>query len=140
MAQDYIQRLLQQVAQMLAAILAHRQAGRNIEAKEAIERSCFQTTGIPLLLAKLSSPEDLLQMLDSGPTGLRCSRKILLAELLLQDAEIDEAAGRMDEATRSETLAACLLHAAIDSLNADEAAAYGTKLESLQRKLPPLER
>ena len=135
MSQDFVLRLIQQVAQMLASVLAARKAGRTEEAKQAIEKQCFRTTGLPYLLVKNSSLSELLTMMDSGPQGLRCSRKIMLAELLLQDAEIDEAAGNIAASQHSEELAAGLLAASLGSLSQDEARAYQAKLELIQTKL-----
>jgi hypothetical protein len=134
MPQDFILRLIQQVAQVLASILAFRKAGRMEEAQQAIGEQCFSVTGVPFLLAKNSTPEELLAMMDSGPVGLRCSRKIMMAELLLQDAEIDEATGNLPAAQKTEMLAASLIAASVDSLPADEAKVYREKLASLRLK------
>ena len=100
MSQDYILRVIEQVTQMLAAILALRKAGRNAEAAKEIEAVCLQTVGLPLNLVNRSSPETILQLLESGG-GTRHVRAVMLAELLLQDAELSEVAAKGGEAAIS---------------------------------------
>ena len=59
-------RLIQQVAQMVAAILGHRNAGRMVEAAQEVDRSCFQTAGLPLALIRQATPEALREFLPTG--------------------------------------------------------------------------
>jgi hypothetical protein len=74
MAQDYILRLIEQVALMLAEILRLRKAGRNAEAVERIAVICLQTIGLAFDLMKRSSPETILQLLERGGGTRMCAR------------------------------------------------------------------
>jgi hypothetical protein len=126
MAQDYILRLIEQVAQMLAEI----RRLRNAERPERIGAICEREIGLPLSLVKHSSPDTILQLLESGG-ATRHVRAVILAELLLQDAELSEAAGKSQEAMVSRAQAKVLLERNIDSLSPDEQAVYRPKLEEL---------
>jgi hypothetical protein len=126
MAQDYILRLIEQVAQMLAEISRHRRA----EKPARISAICQREIGLPLDLVKRSSPETILQLLKSGG-ATRHVRAVMLAELLLQDADLSEAAGKSQEAMVSRAQAKVLLARNIDNLAPDEQAAYRSKLEEL---------
>ncbi|SRR5712691_5899628 len=134
MSQDYILRVIEQVTQMLAAILALRKAGRNAEAAKEIEAVCLQTVGLPLNLVNRSSPETILQLLESGG-GTQHVRVVMLAELLLQHAELSDAAGKNREAMISRAQAHSLLARNIDSLSPDEQAVYRPKLEAIAERL-----
>jgi hypothetical protein len=63
---------------------------------------------------------------------------VMLAELLLQDAELSAAAGKDREATISRAQAQVLLARSIDNMSADEQAAYRPKLEALTASLTAL--
>jgi hypothetical protein len=72
MAQDYLLRLIEQVSQMIAEILALRKVGRISDAAEQIEAMCRQNVGLPFDLV-ISAGN------DSATTGERwwhaaCSR------------------------------------------------------------------
>lgn len=134
MRRDFILRLAEQVARMLATILAHRQAGRTAEAEAELESSCQRHVGLPFSMVRRSSPEVLSGLLQQSG-GLRHARAILLAELLLLDAELSEAAHRPGDALRSQLQAFCLLVESLPALKPDEAAHYRPKLDGLARKL-----
>lgn len=127
---DYIRRLIEQVAQMLAAIMGHRNAGRNDEAVQEIEKSCLQTAGLPMSLVRQASPEALRDFLQSGGPQ-RHIRDMLLAELMLQDAELSEIAGREEDALRCQEHAFCLIADAMELLGADDLAVYRSKMAVL---------
>ena len=130
MAQDYLLRLIEQVSQMIAEILALRKIGRISDAAEQIEAMCQQNIGLPLDLVKRSAPETILQLLESGG-GTQHIRAVMLAELLLQDAELKGAAGKNREATISRAQARVLLARNIDRLSPDDQTVYRRKLEAL---------
>jgi hypothetical protein len=134
MAQDYIMRLVEQVTRMLAAILAHRKAGRDAEAALEIEANCRRTIGLPLALVRRSSPEALAELLQQAG-GLRHARAVMLAELLLQDADLRTAANRPADALCSRVHAFCLLTDSIGVLSREESALYHPRLEVLAREL-----
>jgi hypothetical protein len=134
MAQDYILRLIEQVSQMIAEILALRKADRISDAATQIETLCQQNIGLPLDLVKRSSPETILQLLESGG-GTQHIRTVMLAELLLKDAEVNDAAGKNREATISRAQAHALLAPSIDNLSPEEQAVYRPKLEALNARM-----
>jgi hypothetical protein len=134
MAQDYLLRLIEQVSQMIAEILALRKIGRISDAAEQIEAMCQQNIGLPLDLVKRSAPETILQLLESGG-GTQHIRAVMLAELLLQDAELNDAAGKNREATISRAQARVLLARNIDRLSPDDQTAYRRKLEALDAQI-----
>jgi hypothetical protein len=59
----------------------------------------------------------------------------MLAELLLQDAELNDAARKNREATISRAQAYVLLARNIDKLSLDEQAVYRPKLEALNAQI-----
>lgn len=126
MAEDYILRLIEQVSLMLAE-LSRLKAG---EKPARISALCLRETGLPLDFVKHSSPEAILQLLETGG-GTQYARAVLLAELLLQDADAGDAAGKNREATISRAQAEALLAHSVDQLSPDEQAIYRPKLEAL---------
>jgi hypothetical protein len=137
MAQDYIMRLVEQIAAMLAAIIAKRRGGQVAEAQQDLEATCGQTVGLTLSAVKQLSPDALADFLrDSG--GNRYPRAVMLAELLIQDAEILEGKGAIHEATPGYLHAFCLLSDAYPVLSSEERAIYGPKLDALAAKLEHL--
>lgn len=123
-------RLIEQIAQMLASILALRRAGRNQEAAQEIQAMCLQTAGLPLDRIRKSSPESIAATLATSG-ALRHQRAIMLAELLMQDAELSEAAGRKTDGMLSRLHAFCLLSDSIDLLGPKEQPIYRQKLAAL---------
>jgi hypothetical protein len=130
MAQDYLLRLIEQVALMLAE-LSRLRAG---EKPARISALCLRETGLPLDFVKHSSPETILQLLESGG-GTQYARAVLLAELLLQDADVSDASGKNREVTISRAQAQALLDYSVDNLSPEEQAIYRPKLEALTAAL-----
>ncbi len=134
MAQDHIMRLVQQIAAMLAAIITKRRNGQTDAAKEELGVICLQTIGLSLNEVNRLSPEGLARHLqDSGSN--RYVRAVILAELLIQDAEIRESDEELQKALVSYLHAFCLLFDVIEVLSAEEQAIYRPKLEMLAAKL-----
>jgi hypothetical protein len=133
MPEDYLMRMIEQTTQMLLSILAAKKAGRNDDAASEIETACSQRIGLPLALVKRSSPEALSDLMQRG--GGRYVRGVLLAELLLQDAELCELAGKTADAIRSQLQAFCLLAESIDVLSPEDHIVYRAKLDALAQKL-----
>jgi hypothetical protein len=131
MAQDYFLRLIEQVAQMLAAIVASRKAGRKSDAVEQIAAACQNNVGIPLEIVRRSSPGTLLQLLEPGG-ALRHIRAVILAELLMQDSEILEDDGKSGEALIARAQAYALLSDALPHLPTKEQSIYRKKMEILR--------
>lgn len=130
MAQDYILRLIEQVALMLAELSRSKAAERPAR----LSALTLHETGLPLDFIKRSSPETILQLLESGG-GTQHARAIVLAELLLQDADLSKAAGKNQEATISQAQAQALLAHSIDKLSPEEQMVYRPKLEELTAAL-----
>ena len=65
---------------------------------------------------------------------------MLLAELLMQDADISDAAGKKREAIISRAQAAALLEHSIDQLSPEEQAIYRPKLDALTSGLKCISR
>jgi hypothetical protein len=130
MPEDYLLRLIEQVSLMLAE-LSRSKTG---ERPARISALCLRETGLPLDFVKHSSPEAILQLLESGG-GTQYARAVLLAELLLQDADVNDAAGKSREATISRAQAQALLDHSVDNLSPEEQASYRPKLEALTAAL-----
>jgi len=119
MPEDWILRLIEQVSRMLAE-LSRLKSG---ERPARISALCLRETGLPLDFVKHSSPKAILQLLESGG-GTQYVRAVLLAELLLQDADVNEEAGKSREARISRAQAQALLAYSIDNLSPDERKGY----------------
>jgi hypothetical protein len=127
---DYVLRLIDQIALMLAEILQRRKLGRAREAHDQIANACLQSVGLPFGLVKNSAPETILEMLATGG-GMQHVRAIMLAELLLQDAEIEAQAGKKREALISRAQARTLIAHNLGQLSSEDQASYRAKLDSL---------
>ncbi len=136
MPEDYLLRLARQMGQMLAALLGHREKGRQEEAEQEIERICLESVGLSWRTVRQSSPEALLEHLQSAG-ALRHFRAVLLAELLIQDAELRELEGQISGAIRSRLQAFCLISDVLDMLSVEDLAVYRPKLDELARQLEP---
>jgi hypothetical protein len=134
---DYILRMVEQIAAMLSTIAAKKQAGKLAEAGEELENTCIQTIGLTLTDLKRLSPEAVAQLLNNAG-ALRPVRAVMLAELLLVDAELHEADGDTRPLLSNYVHAFCLLADAIDALATDEQAIYRTKLDMLADRLGDL--
>ncbi len=132
---DYILTIIEQVGLMLAE-LARLKSG---EKPAGISVLCLRETGLPLAVVKHSSPETILQLLKTGG-GTQYARAVLLAELLIQDADISDAAGKKREAIISRAQAAALLEHSIDQLSPEEQAIYRPKLDALTSGLKRISR
>lgn len=137
MPQDYIVRLIQQMAAMLAVIVSRRQAGRLDEAGEAIAEECLRNVGLPWEMVVQAPPDALQELLAIGGE-LRFIRSIALAELLLQDAEIQSMRGNpLFSAVRYQA-AHHLLSRVVDALAPDERQYYRAKLADVATRLADL--
>ena len=136
MASDYVLRLIDQIALLLAEILQLRKFGRAGEAQEEISKACLENVGLPFALVKHSAPETILEMLESGG-GTQHVRAIMLAELLLQDAELAESAGQKREALISRAQARALIAHNLAQLSAQDQTIYRAKLDALSQSEVP---
>jgi hypothetical protein len=136
MPEDYLLRMIEESSIMLSSINAHRKAGRDGDAIQDIETACLERIGLPFFLIKRSSPEALLDLMQRS--GARYVRSVLLADLLIQDAEINEAAGEVSTAICSRLQAFVLLASSIEMLTTEEKAFYRPKLNTLLHQLKPV--
>ena len=136
MPQDYFLRLIDQVAIMLAKIMGKKAAGDDAGAKAELEAQCRQTIGLGVTEVQQMSPETLAQRLETA-AGLREARSILLAELLLKDAEMNAEDER--RAAVDYLHAFCLIADAVNSLDPDDQRVYRPKLQFLIDRLKPLQ-
>lgn len=134
MPQDYLLRLIEQAAKVLAAIIGLRQAGRNEEAAVEVDAACRQTVGLDAARIRRMAPENLAALLESSG-GLRHARAIMLAELLLQDADLCELDGRPGDALLDHFHAYCLLRDTMHVLTPEEQLVYRTKMDGLAARL-----
>jgi hypothetical protein len=97
---DYILRMTEQIAKILARILLNKQAGKQEEALREIENSLKVTIGIDPLLLETLSIDDVAELLGVSKDGSAGSVKCIFAGRLLKEkaellAKIDE--GRSKE-------------------------------------------
>jgi hypothetical protein len=137
MPEDYLLRLARQMGQVLAALLGSRKEGRHEEAQQEIENLCLESIGLSWRTVRQSSPEALLEHLQKAG-ALRHHRAILLAELLIQEAEMSEAEDRISDAIRARLQAFCLISDVLDMLTEEDLTVYRPKLEELARQLEPM--
>ena len=64
MARDYILRLIEQIATMLAALMSRREAGEIIAAREDLENTCVRMVGFTLTEIKGLAPEEVAKILE----------------------------------------------------------------------------
>ena len=136
MSRDYFFRLIDQIAMMLAQIAARENAGDQIGAKAELDALCRETVGLDVSQVQQMSPEALAQRLNTA-AGLRQTRSITLAELLLKDAEMNSADER--RTTVDFLHAFCLIASTVDSLDVDDQRMYRPKLKNLLDRLTPLQ-
>jgi hypothetical protein len=139
MQRDYIMRLVEQIAALLASVVAKERAGKLPEAKADLEEKARQTIGMNLRDLKRLSPEAVSQLLESSG-GLRYGRAVILAELLLHDAALSENSDQSSDALLSYLHAFCLLSDTIETLTEEDQAVYRPKLNELAtrlKRLPP---
>jgi predicted component of type VI protein secretion system len=130
-------RMIEQVAAMLARILAKKQAGQIAEARSEAENLSAQNIGLTLTELKSLSPEAVAQLLDKLG-ALRTIRAVTLAELLLVDAELHEANQIPNQSISNYVHAFCLLADEVDKLSREEQSFYRAKLDMLANRLGDL--
>lgn len=137
MARDYILRLIEQLATLLAALISRRKAGEVILAREDLENLCVRTIGFTLSEIKGLSPEEVARILDRSG-AMRVMRSFILSEMLLLDAQWHEEDRTSEELLPNYVHAVCLMADSLDSLNSDEEPHFRAKLASAAEKLGEL--
>jgi hypothetical protein len=136
-ARDYILRMIEQLATMLAALINRRRAGEVIQAREDLENTSVRTIGFTLSDIKNLAPEEVAKILDRSG-ALRVTRAFILSELLRLDAEWHQEDRTSDQLTPNYVHAFCLVADSIDSLSADEQPHFRARLVSYAEKLGDL--
>jgi hypothetical protein len=129
-------RLTEQISIALAEIAALKAASDRQGADASLRRWFRNTIGLDISQIQQMSPEALSELLETA-SGLRQSRGIMLAELLLQDGELHSEDSVRQSLDRLHAF--CLIGAVVDSLQADDQRVYRAKLEDLRRQLESLE-
>lgn len=137
MPQDYILRLLQQLGAIVATIAGKRTAGDFAGAEHELNEQCLRHTGLPLVVAKQASSDDLQALLAMGGQ-MQLHRSLILAELLRQDAELAKARGNPLEAVVSLRRALDLVERALPALVGEEAAAFREAQQTMVTQLRDL--
>jgi len=132
MARDYFLRIIDQIAIMLAEIARLETSGDNSGARAEINERCRQTVGLDIGQIQQMSPEALGQLLPAA-AGLRQTRAVMIAELLLKDSEMH--ATELGRVSLDRLHAFCLLASVVDSLDTDDQRIYRQKLEALRDDL-----
>ena len=137
MARDYILRLIEQLATMLAALISRRKAGEVIQAREDLENTSVRTVGFTLSEIKNLAPEEVARILDRSG-AMRVTRSFILSELLLLDAQWHEEDRTAEQLMPNYVHAVCLMADSIDSLNSEEQPHFRAKLVSAAERLGEL--
>ena len=137
MQTDYMMRMIEQAGSVIAALVFKQRGAELAEASENIESTCLNTIGLTLDAVKRMSPKGLSDHLAMSGAN-RISRSVLLAELLLRDAESSDKAGQLKRALACRVHAFLLLRDSMKFLSADEQAIYRPKLATLAATLSAL--
>ena len=137
MARDYILRLIEQMATMLAALINRRRAGEVVQAREDLENTCVRTIGFTLSEIKSLAPEEVARILDRSG-ALRLTRAMILSELLRLDAEWHQEDRTNEQLMPNYVHAFCLVADSIDMLSSDEQPHFRARLATYAEKLGEL--
>ncbi len=132
MGRDYFLRMVDQIAALLEEIDQRQRSGDNSGAKAELNSRCEEIVGLDVSQIQRMSPERVAELLNTAG-GLRQSRSITLAELLLKDAEVHSADAV--RATIDRVHAFCLLNDNVDQLDLDDQKTYQPKLREIASQL-----
>jgi hypothetical protein len=97
MHQDYVLRMIQQMAVFITRVLRLREDGEYEEAIGEITHAYGRMTGLPASMVHALSDEDLIALL-TVQSGVAADRCVALAELLREEAQVYDEQGNDDEA------------------------------------------
>jgi hypothetical protein len=132
MGRDYFLRMVDQIAALLEEIDQRQRSGDNSGAKAELDSRCEGIVGLDVSQIQRMSPEAVADLLNTAG-GLRQSRAITLAELLLKDAEMHVADGVRVMIDRVHAF--CLLADNVDQLDLDDQKTYQPKLREVANQL-----
>ena len=124
--------MIEQIAAMLASILAKKDAGQIGEARQEMDGQSRRTIGLTIEEIKKLSPEAVANLLTAGG-ALQPVRAVTLAELLLVDADLATEKGEAPVANLVHAF--CLLADSIEALNSEDQIVYRARLKLLAEKL-----
>jgi hypothetical protein len=127
---DYILTLVEQIGILLRELARARRG----EKPQRLSAMFLRETGLPLDFARHSAPETILQLLRAGG-GTQYFRAVVMAELLLEDAALNESAGKGREALVARAQARALIAHSIDHLSPEDQSVYKDKLDALTTEL-----
>jgi hypothetical protein len=130
---SYLRQLVQAVEMMRNELRIKRAAGDDNGSLTVLDAVCRRTVGIPLIQVRRTAPETILQLIRHG--GRPDLNSILVAEALLQDAELSEKVEDHAQAVVSRFQAFCLLDDSIELLGPEEQPEYRKKLDALATEL-----
>jgi hypothetical protein len=133
-ARDYILRMIEQLATMIAGLMNRRKAGEVIQAREDLENHCVRTIGFTLSEIKNLAPEEVAKILDRSG-ALRVTRALIISELLRLDAEWHQEDRTSEQLIQNYVHAFCLVADSIDSLSSDEQPHFRARLATYAEKL-----
>lgn len=102
---DYLVRIFQEMAEILASLIVMRQARQNERAMELVNRTVAGILGLTPELTDILAPQSLLALIDLDPL-LDDNYRLMLAELLEAKAGILEDMQEPEEAEAIHDLAA----------------------------------
>jgi hypothetical protein len=97
MHQDYVLRMIQQMAVFITRVLRLREDGEYEEAIGEITHAYGRMTGLPASMVHALSDKDLIALL-TVQSGVAADRCVALAELLREEAQVYDELGNDDEA------------------------------------------
>ncbi|MBN2388792.1 MAG: hypothetical protein JXB85_17385 [Anaerolineales bacterium] len=99
-SEDYILRMINRLVAVLARVLGLKQAGKYDEARQLIDQSLSELTGLDAGLLKTLDDQGLYALLTTGE-GLDTARLAAVAALFQAEGEVLFTAGRAAEAVES---------------------------------------
>jgi tetratricopeptide (TPR) repeat protein len=139
--QDFILRLIEQLAHVLARILALRRAGRHEEALEATDEALQKFVGLDARFIEALSLKDLLSLMKPG-IDLDITRCLVVADLLKERSQIYDDQGDAQASFEAQVKALTLFLEIFTSPGAVDLPDRATKTEELiaaleEYELPP---
>ena len=128
--------MIDQIAAVLEEIDERQRSGDNSGAKAELNSQSQQAVGLDISQVQRMSPEALAQLLNTSG-GLRQGRAVLLASLLLKDAEMHQ--DDVSRAAIDHVHAFCLLADTIDMLDEQGQARYRPKIHALAARLKDMD-
>jgi hypothetical protein len=134
MQRDYIMRMIEQAIAGLIAIVIKAESGQFQQAKQDFDQICRDTIGLDLEKVKSLTPDAVAILLkDSG--SLRFTRSIILAAILLHEADVLERSPHTPFPLANFVHAFCLISDSIEVLSYEDEALYRVKLDYLADRL-----